>query len=178
MALGLGIELWLPSPKSNGLTYLAPSLPAAPARDALPDRTDRYASEVLARPLFTQARRPLGKAPMPAAPGPAETLPRLSGVMISGSLRRAIFEVGSASVAGGVGSAVGDYRIIEIAPSRVTLLGPKGIRTLGLAFDAKPPPPPPLSVLDQLNSGQRAPAAMPKPVTIEQLMATLPKSPP
>ena len=180
LTAGVALEIWSPLPGGDRAPQVTtPGSPRAFPAPAL-DRTDHDVAEALARPLFTEARRPPTSTAVQAAPAPAEKLPRLSGVMIAGHRRLAIFEVGDTSVAGSVGDIVGVQRIVAITPASVTLQGPYGVHTLDLAFDPKPavqPAPPAPSILDQLNSSQRAPAAMPKAVTVEDLMATLPQSP-
>ncbi len=180
LTAGVALELWWPSPGGNHASRAITPAPPPVSTAASPDRSEHDAADALARPLFIEGRRPPSAAVARAAAAPAETLPRLSGVMIAGRRRLAIFEIGDRSVSGGVGDAVGVQRIVAITPASVTLQGPFGVRTLSLAFDPKPalqPAAPPPSILDQLNSGQRAPAAMPKAVTVEDLMATLPKTP-
>ena len=95
-----------------------------------------WADAVLARPLFTQGRHP------PAVPhGPLRStggsLPRLSGVMITATGKRAIFtpEGGGKPLTLAEGAALDDQIIKRIEPGRVILHGPKGDTELRTSLD-------------------------------------------
>lgn len=86
---------------------------------------------LLDRPVFSPDRRPPS---VPAAASPGErSLPRLAGVLIGPTQRRAIF-AGGAVLA--VGDALGPWRIGEIEEGSVTVLGPQGVQVLRPAYAA------------------------------------------
>ena len=105
---------------------------AAPATD----RHREWAATVLARPLFSQSRRPPASAA--AASPDAADLPRLTGILVTGAVRHAIF----AAPAGGYptvateGSQVGAFRIQSIEAGKVTVVGPQGMVSLRPSFAA------------------------------------------
>ena len=156
-------------------------LPAAPPPATLSaapgaEPVAAYTDQILARPLFTQGRRPAAAA---AAPVAQDKPPRLSGILVAGGDRRAIFEAGEKPVVGVVGTQIGAYRILAITPLQVTLQGPGGILAMDLTYGAKaavaaaPTAP---SIVDQLNSGTQLPPGMPKTPTLQEMMANLPKT--
>ena len=109
-------------------------LQSAPAIAA--ERLRRWAADSLARPLFVPERRP---APPHSAVVVAEApgvLPRLSGIMIMSSGRRAIF----AGPPGGKpdvvseGASVGRYQVQSIFAGGVMLVGPDGPHSLRPTF--------------------------------------------
>ena len=179
LVAALGVELAIPMTKQPAPVSV-PS-PAAPAVTLPPstDLTPHYVQTILARPLFNENRRPASVAAVQTAATPEEPVPRLSGIMVTANVRRAIFEVKDKPVAGGIGSPVGAYRIIAIAPSLVTLQGPAGIQTLSPSFNAgmrEAAIPAKPSILEDFNSGKRVPTGMPTPLTTQQMMAKLPTS--
>jgi len=101
------------------------------------DRTDEWAANVLARPLFSRDRRPT--PPAAKGGGPSFTgLPRLSGVIVGTFGRTAIFAGtgGAKSVSVGVGKTLGPYLIEAIEPDGVTVSGPAGEQHVTLTADA------------------------------------------
>ncbi len=124
----------------------APMDRPAPA-DAVADQLRRWAMTSLDRPLFAPDRRPV--APTAAGPGGVAGLPRLSGIMITPTGRRAIF----AAIGGGKpavvaeGGSLGRYLVQSISIGEVVVIGPDGRHSLHLAFDGAPravPPAPPI----------------------------------
>jgi hypothetical protein len=109
-------------------------VPAAMAAAGLhPDRpAPREPVALLARPLFSRDRRPAIAAP----PSMAQ-LPRLSGIMVTGTRRYAIFapDRGAAIIAA-EGSSVGGYRISEITARQVIAVGPNGAVALRTRYEA------------------------------------------
>jgi hypothetical protein len=87
---------------------------------------------LLARPLFSRDRRPAIAAPQAVTP-----LPRLSGIMVTGTRRYAIFapDRGAAIIAA-EGSSVGGFRISEITARLVIAVGPNGAMTLRTRYEA------------------------------------------
>jgi hypothetical protein len=97
-------------------------LPSLAARAVLPARqTAGWVSLILARPLFTINRRPAKSAAGPAAAAAGDA--RLCGIMISATLRRAIFapEGGGKPLVLGEGASVNDSVIARILPDRVIM---------------------------------------------------------
>ena len=145
------------------------------AQAAAPELTHDYGDAALARPLFSVSRRP--PAGLAGQPGAVDTAPppRLSGVVIVGSQRRAIFQDGDKSLVATVGSSLGKYRIISVDLAQVTLEGPNGAEILKPSYDgtasvATTPP----SILAKLNGGLLAAVAVPPAPTVDQIMARLP----
>ncbi len=99
-----------------------------------PDDRPRRVERMLARPLFSQNRRPPADTPVPTAGLPK--LPRLTGVVVSPAGGFAIF----ASIEGGKpiiarqGDPVGAAVIEAVAAGQVTLRGPEGILVLHPSF--------------------------------------------
>lgn len=140
-----------------------------------------YTEQVLARPLFTEGRHPAMAATIQAAQARPDKPPRLSGILVTGNDRHAIFEDGGKPVVATVGTQMGAYRILAITPLRVTLQGPAGVQAFSLAYGAEPggaqataAP----SIIEQLNSGARPPPGMPQTPTFQDMLATLPKTMP
>ena len=123
---------------------LATASPGSPDRIAAPRRThqadpadppDRHASwlnQVLARPLFSPGRHPVELA----AAG-VQGLPRLTGVVLAGSQRIAIFAAPSSGhpIIAESGAHVGAYEVRSIADAGVTVVGPEGTTLLKPSFD-------------------------------------------
>lgn len=115
----------------------APAAPAAwagpaPAR-ALPpgaaqERSAAAVSSTLRRPLFRAGRRP---APA-VAPDPPPPLPRLSGIVVTASARRAIFAGGGDGkpVVAAEGERIGPVRLARIGVREVVMVGPDGAHVL------------------------------------------------
>ena len=104
-----------------------------------PDQHDAWLTQILARPLFSPGRHPVELA----AAG-VRGLPRLTGVVVTGSQRLAIFAPASGdhAIVAGSGAHIGDYEVQAIADAGVTVVGPGGTTLLRPAFDAARPPPP------------------------------------
>ena len=138
------------------------------------------ASVILARPLFSIGRRPA--AAKSATTVDTDDLPRLSGIMIAGAQRHAIFEGEGKPRVTAIGDHVGDYRILAITPSAVRVQGPHGTELVSLTFDANK-----RTVVTPVFSGpgllnqfrlQRPPnIPVPQPPSMDQMMARLPRAP-
>lgn len=124
------------------LTDPVPATPPRPApapvaeTEAAPDRAGRLAADAataLARPLFRPDRRPPRAAPDAVA---STGLPRLAGVMTGPGGGVAMFarEGGEGVVTVEEGGSIGRWQVRRIAPDGVTLSGPEGNSTVGLAF--------------------------------------------
>ena len=149
---------------------------ASTARGDLP-RQDEVA--VLARPLFSISRRPPDtKTGTNAA---TDDLPRLSGIMITGVEKHAIFEGDGKPRVTGVGDQLGDYRILAIMPSAVKVEGPHGTELVSLTFDAnkRTSLTPVFSgpgLLNQFRQQRPPNVPVPQPPTMTQMMAHLPRA--
>lgn len=97
---------------------------------------------LLERPPFSPERRPDPGQGSAADP----SLPHLTGILISGDDRRAIFtapETGRAEGRSTVvreGQSVGVYRVQAISPAAVMLTGPGGLHSIQPHFSTAPPP--------------------------------------
>ena len=90
---------------------------------------------------------------------PAAALPRVAGILVSGSSKRVIFAApgGERPVIVAEGGSVNGFRVQSIEPGRVTVIGPDGPRALLPSFDPNPPP-------AQTAQAQAAQAGLPVPV--------------
>ena len=139
--------------------------PPLPKRRALDD-----SNVILRRPLFSVHRRPAAEAARIAGPG-SSAPPRLSGIVITPAIRRAIFDGDGKVLAGNVGDHIGPYTILAIYPRRVTLTGPTGVLSVSLSFSGNPqatPAPIRPSILDRLNGQRFRPPALPNPAIFQQ----------
>jgi hypothetical protein len=150
-ALGLALVIALEMLPSAPIVPVGPTAstadgkPAASPHRAEIDRDD-LVEALLARPPFSPLRRPEKVArPADEAHGPANELPRLAGIMISGGQRRAIFQaVGDDKpIVVEEGGELTGWHIDKIVAAAVTLNGPEGSRTIEPVFDpnAKPAEP-------------------------------------
>jgi hypothetical protein len=115
----------------------SPALRLATVAPASPARTGVWAAAVLARPLFTPSRRPPAVA---ATAGPlGQTLPRLTGIMVSPEGRLAIFApVSGKPIVVQPGQRLGRFTVRNIARDQVTVLGPAGMEIIHIAYDQSP----------------------------------------
>ncbi len=130
-----------------GADGAAPSLSPGPVQD--------WTRMILARPLFSPSRRP----PSVAVSGPER--PRLAGIILGPSGRRAIFAGNGTArgVVAGVGQNAGAWHVLAIDQSGVRVMGPDGQRLLrpsrdpsASSADAAPPLPEHPSILDLLRN--------------------------
>jgi hypothetical protein len=174
LAAALGAEWLLPAAPRLIVATPATHAVVREATSGSPKRAARFAATALDRPLFSKDRRPPQQASQ--ADASAARLPRLSGIMIAGRLRRAIFEDGRTPMVTAVGDRMGVFRILAIAPADVTVEGPDGTREVALAFDADRPVSPPMpasGLLDQFRNQPRRFVPVPRPPTVEQMMSRL-----
>ena len=101
---------------------------ARPGPRAQPERADELLTAVLARPLFSPTRRP----PETAQVASSELADkRLAGIVIEPDRRFAIFAVtGAKPLTVTEGESVDGWRIESITPTEISLVGPRGSRTL------------------------------------------------
>ena len=127
------------APAAPGPRTPPPRLAAAAAGPAVAlDRSDDVAV-VLARPLFARDRRP--DPAQAAAATENQSLPHLTGILVVGGDRRAIFSGEGAAHSAVVreGDQVGAYRVTGITGNDVTLLGPDGSYAVRPRFSAASP---------------------------------------
>jgi general secretion pathway protein N len=93
-------------------------------------RADDGEKVVLARPLFSPDRRPLV-----AAAHSVSGLPRLSGIVVSGARKVALFAGPGRTIVAEEGLRVGAYDVVAISDSGVTVAGPGGTTVLRPVFD-------------------------------------------
>jgi hypothetical protein len=111
------------------------------------------AASILARPLFSPTRRP---APSGERPNRRQVVPRLSGVVVYGAKRLAIFAGPRGKPMVAVeGERVGGWVVRLIQPDRVTLVGPGGARRMRPMFTPIP----------AMSRGP-VPVSKPDPVTV------------
>lgn len=114
------------------------------AKEADAKDSDGWADTITARPLFTVGRRP----PSAKAAGVAVAdtgMPRLSGIIVTGASRRAIFMPDSGkAVVVAEGASLEDGTIRRIAIDRVFISSPKGDMVLYPSFDHNRTPPAPI----------------------------------
>lgn len=114
---------------------------------------DSERAVVLARPIFNPDRKPVGAGPKGTA-----GLSRLSGIVVTGSRRIAIFAApaGEHPVVAAEGSHVDAYEVKAISDSGVTVTGPNGTTTIAPVFDPAQPAAHPAPVLPK-PTGSRKP---------------------
>ncbi len=122
LTLLLAAEWSLPGTAAPHLRQ-PPVIPEA-GRDAAADAAiGQRAQTILARPIFSQDRRP----PAVADSNAVQPLPRLTAIVIAAGNRRAIFsEPGEKPLLAGPGGEVGAYRLQAITAGSVALLRPDG----------------------------------------------------
>ncbi len=166
----LVLEVAAVAPSSVDMTIPAPDIvQTRPAAGIAEQRLDRVPS-VLARPLFHPDRRPAPLGGSAEALQAAETLPRLTGVVVTPAGRSAIFiPPGGKPTTVAEGSAMGALTVISIAAGEVTLQSADGIRKIRPSYaprddrqiDSGPPAGmlPPVNLMPATSSGQGGPAA-------------------
>jgi len=152
LALTIGYEILAPNADEAGIAAPAAAHAAAPAaipanRGAAGAQTATWVGTILARPLFAVSRKPdAGPAAAAAAASDEATdLPRLTGVEMYGTTKRALFQpVGDVPpLVVGEGELVAGWTVAKIEHTSVTLTGPKGETTVEPKFDENMVPPPP-----------------------------------
>jgi hypothetical protein len=99
-----------------------------------PDQREAWLQQILGRPLFSPDRRRVEAG--------LRGLPRLTGIVVTGAQRFAIFAApsGGHPVVVQVGAHVGAYEVRTIAETGVTVVGPEGTTLVRPVFDAARPP--------------------------------------
>ena len=113
---------------------LVPSQAGTPAVSQPPDQHGVWFRQILARPLFSPDRKPIATN-APSAAG----LPRLTGVVVTGTRRVAIFagSAGGHPIVAEVDSHIGIYHVLDITDVGVTVAGPQGTTMIKPMFDAQ-----------------------------------------
>jgi len=98
-----------------------------------PDSHENWLNQILGRPLFNPDRRPIESG--------VRGLPRLTGIVVAGSQRVAIFAGPSNGrpVLAQAGAHIGAYEVRSIADEGVTVVGPTGTSLVRPAFDPARP---------------------------------------
>ena len=107
-----------------------PTREEPPVTIDLPDQHETWFAQTLGRPLFSPDRRPVEVG--------ARGLPRLTGVVVNGSQRIAIFASpsGQHPIIVEAGGHVGTYQVQAIADAGVTVSGPQGTTVIRPIFDS------------------------------------------
>lgn len=144
LAATISLELQTAPGEEQDVTLLLPPTPsqASGRTDAVappPEQYEGWTAVALARPLFAPNRRP--RAAASTATQAPTVLPRLTGVVIYGEYRRAIFTGagGAKPVPASERANVVGYTVQSIKAGQVTLAGPGGTQVLRPSFDARPP---------------------------------------
>jgi hypothetical protein len=132
-----------PAPVRTGASGAPLGRDVSPGQSAARGQPEAMLHDVLARPLFSPDRRPV-EVGVAAARG----LPRLTGIVVAGSQRVAIFAARSNEqpIVAQAGAHVGAYEVRTIADAGVTMMGPEGETLIRPIFDvfhpaASAPPP-------------------------------------
>ncbi len=97
------------------------------------DRRAGWLTEIMARPLFNPTRRPVETT--------VSGLPRLTGIVVAGSERVAIFAAPANEhpIVAHSGARVGAYEVQTIGDDGVTVVGPGGTTLIRPIFDVARP---------------------------------------
>lgn len=136
IGLSLVIALEITSAGQGDTPYPAAARQSAAERSSrtpapqAPDQTDTWLKQILAAPLFSPDRRPVEVG--------VRGLPRLSGIVVTGSQRLAIFAAPSSGrrIVAEAGARIGAYTVQTIADDGVTVVGPEGTSVIRPVFDA------------------------------------------
>ena len=145
--------------RDDPVSIASSSEPVPPStRPEPPGRYNELSATILARPLFSNTRRPAprGGDNATADSGLADT--RLTGIVVVPGHRIAIFApLGAKALVVSEGETVSGWRVERINPREVSLSGPSGTKTLQPKFDPNLTPPPSPTV----GAGNPAPAPVP-----------------
>nr|WP_294529035.1 hypothetical protein [uncultured Rhodopila sp.] len=108
---------------------------SAGAAGEAPGRRDVRLAAILARPLFSPDRRPAASAARSVS-----GLPRLTGIVVTGSRKLAIFAGPGKAMVAEEGVRLGAYEVTAISDAGVTVAGPEGTTVLRPIFDPASPP--------------------------------------
>lgn len=140
LAAVIGAEIFVNRPQPAGETTVRPAAPFVRAGtvDATvsPEQHATWFQEIVARPLFSPDRRPTA-----TDAHSVRGLPRLTGIIVNGTRRIAIFAAasGGAGTVVEAGSRVGAYEVKDVTDAGVTVVGPEGVTVIRPIFDTGPP---------------------------------------
>ncbi len=128
-AVALGELAWPAPGASSAAAFRVPHGGGPGVAPPVPGRPAAEVGTILARPLFSVSRRP---PPGNGGGNVDNTVPRLSGILVTDTLRRAVFEPpsGGKPVTIGVGGRAGPYTVRAIATTSVTVGATDGERIL------------------------------------------------
>jgi hypothetical protein len=134
--LTLEVTAWRQEPQPSRRDERVMVVPDAHPPDAAetPDQHAAWLRRILARPVFNPDRRPVEVG--------ARGLPRLTGIVVAGAQRVAIFaaRANEHPIVAQAGAHIGAYEVRTIADDGVTLVGPEGTTLIRPVFDLAPPP--------------------------------------
>lgn len=127
----------IPSLTVSGPTASSPESGRSGPVASTSAQRQQWVVAMLARPLFAPDRRPRAAAKVVAHA--AAVLPRLTGILIYGDGRRALFAGidGAKPMAAAEVAEVADFHVQKIEAGQVTLLGPDGARVVRPTFDPR-----------------------------------------
>jgi hypothetical protein len=134
LVIGLEVSDW-PSDAASPTTVRvkADQGPVAATTPRVPDQHAAWLTEIMARPLFSPDRHPVEIG--------VRGLPRLTGIVVAGAQRVAIFAGPSNGrpIVAQAGARVGAYEVHTVDDDGVTVVGPEGTSTIRPVFDPKQP---------------------------------------
>jgi general secretion pathway protein N len=136
LVIALEVSAWRRDASSAGTAR--PAVAKLPGREAAPaglDQHEAWLNQILARPLFNPDRHPVGGG------AGAQGLPRLTGIIVAGSQRVAIFAAPANGhpIIAQAGGRIGAYEVQTVADEGVTVVGPEGTSMVRPAFDSTRP---------------------------------------
>ena len=117
-----------------------------------PNQHEAWLNEILSRPLFSPSRRPAE-----AVASVSRGLPRLTGIVVAGTQRAAIFAGTSNDhpIVAQAGTHVGAYEVQTVSDAGVTVAGPEGVTVLKPIFDANRPAAPAVARQQAARAGAK-----------------------
>lgn len=140
LSAAIGAEIFVnrPQPAEEMAIRPAPPFMRTGIVDATvsPEQHATWFQETVARPLFSPDRRPTA-----TDAHRVRGLPRLTGIIVNGARRVAIFAAasGGAGTVVEAGSRVGAYEVKDVTDAGVTVIGPEGVTVIRPIFDPGPP---------------------------------------
>jgi hypothetical protein len=134
LVIGLEVADWRQGAASPAMVRLkVDQPPIAATAPGVPNQHAAWLTEIMARPLFNPDRHPVDIG--------MRGLPRLTGIIVSGTQRIAIFAGPAAGrpLVAQAGAHVGAYEVRAVADEGVTVVGPEGISMIRPVFDTRQP---------------------------------------
>lgn len=131
--VAIEVSDWQAGIGDNRIDLAATARPRPSAAPLPPDRHADWLRQIRARPLFSPERRPIETG--------VTGLPRLTGIVVNGTQRVAIFDGPSNGhpVLAQAGGRVGAFEVRSVTSDGVTVFGPDGTAMLRPAFDMTRP---------------------------------------